>query len=240
MAKNLFAGFLIILILILAVSAQAHEEEAAGLISNLDPVAGILYAGSIIGVAVSISLVFGKRLEKSHKKILFLAIVVPVIFSTVYLAASTVYINTISESKGPVHWHADFEVWICGEKILLKGTEGFDNKVGSPVLHHHNEGKDLDGRYRIHVEGVLVKLEEASLRHFFEDTGNYLIQDSIGLFLNDGSQKRWFNGDVCGNTGKPGKLKVFVNEREIENFTEYVISPYTNVPPGDFIRIVFG
>ncbi len=237
--KEQFAAF-ILLSFLLPISAYAHEEtENAGLINNFSPIAGVLYASLIMSIVILISIFFRKKLNNRHKKTLFLAMVISIVFSTIYLAASTVYLNTISESKGPVHWHADFEVWICGQKVLLKEPEGLDNKVGSPVLHHHNEGKDLDGRYRIHVEGVLVKLSEASLRHFFEETGNYLIQDSIGLFLQDGSQKRWFNGDVCPNTDKKGTLKVFVNDKQIENFTEYVISPYSNVPPGDFIKIVF-
>lgn len=236
--KKQFLLFLA-LIFVLPLIVQAHEEmEATGITDSFSPITSILYTCAIITAAVLISIIFSGKLTSRHKKILFAAIIIPVIFSTVYVAATTVYLNMVSESGGPVHWHADFEIQICGQKVLLKEPEGFDNKVGTSVLHHHNEGTDLDGRYRMHVEGVLVKKSEASLSHFFEKTGNLLQNDSIELFLKDGSQKRRSNGDACPN-GNKGKLKVFVNEKEIQNFTDYVISPYSKVPPGDFIRIVF-
>ncbi len=226
--------------LLIASFAQAHgEEKAVSQTSSLNPVTPIFYSLIIIILISAISILLRNRLKNAHKKILFILILIPVLFSTVYLAGSTVYTNMISESGGPVHWHADYEIWICGEKVILKGPEGWDNKVGSPILHHHNEGADLDGRYRIHVEGVLVKKSEAGLSHFFEETGNLLQESSIGLSLHDGTQKKWSNGDVCPNTGKKGELKVFVNGKQLQNFTEYVISPYSNVPPGDFIKIVF-
>ena len=227
-------------LLLISGYVQAHEvAEHPASAGFLDPVNSIFYSIAIVVMICLVSMVFGSRLNNKHKKILFILILAPVLFSTIYLAGSTVYMNIVSETGGPVHWHADFEIWVCGQKVLLKGPEALDNKVGTATLHHHNEGKELDGRYRMHVEGVLAKLEEANLGHFFESTGNLLTQNSMGLFLMDGSQKRWSNGDICPNTGKPGKLKVLVNNRQIENFTEYVISPYTNVPPGDFIKIVF-
>ena len=230
----------VILLLLAPLAVQAHGEEETVAQSRFpDPVTTIFYSLIVIILVSLISILLRNKLKNKHKKILFALILIPVMFSTIYLAGSTVYTNLISETGGPVHWHADYEIWICGEKVLLKEPEGFDNKVGSATLHHHNEGKDLGGKYRIHVEGVLVKKQAADLSSFFEKTGNLLQKDSIGLFLHDGSQKRWFNGDTCSNTGKNATLKVFVNDGQIEDFTEYVISPYSNVPPGDFIRIVF-
>ena len=236
--RKIFSG--IVFLILLAPLARAHgDEEKIGQLSFLDPVTSMVYSLAVIFVLVFLSIVFRDKLTGKRKKILFGLILIPILFSTAYVAASTVYLNLVSETGGPAHWHAEFEVWICGQKILLKGPSLLDNKVGTATIHHHNEGIDLDGRYRIHVEGVLAKKEEANLSHFFEAIGDYLQKDSIGLFLKDGSQKRWNNGDVCPNTGKTGSLKVFVNGREIDNAPEYVISPYTNVPPGDFIKIVF-
>lgn len=220
--------------------AQAHEDEQKTGQLNFDPVTSMVYSLVFISFVVLLSVVLRKNLTGKKKKVLFVLVLIPILFSTAYSAASTVYLNLVSETKGPVHWHADFEIWLCGQKVLLKDPSFLDNKVGTPVIHHHNEGRDLNGTYRLHVEGVLANLREANLSHFFEAMGNYLQKESIGLFLEDGSQKRWNNGDICPNTSKQGKLKVFVNEKEIDNFPEYVISPYTNVPPGDFIKIIFG
>ena len=231
--------FALFVLLLLPGIAYAHGEEKSGELSFLEPVNSILITIVILAVVIIISLVFRNKLTSIHKKTLFLAVVISVLFSTIYLSASTVYINLISESGGPVHWHADFEFWVCGEKILLMEPHGLDNKVGSATLHHHNEGVELNGTYRMHVEGVLIKLDEANLEHFFEAIDNPITQDSISLLLHDGSQKKWTNGDSCPNTGKPGKLKVLVNEKEIEDFTDYIINPFSNVPPGDFIKIVF-
>jgi len=48
------------------------------------------------------------KLHKNLKKILFAAIVIPVVAATIFLAGSTIYLNSVSSSGGPVHWHADF------------------------------------------------------------------------------------------------------------------------------------
>ncbi len=237
------AVYLIVILslLILPLVSYAHGDavQEAGKISFLDPVDSILYSLAILVVAIVISLVFQNKLGKLQKKALFVVIVVPVLFSTVYIVASTVYINNISESDGPVHWHADIEIWACGEKVLLEEPEGFDNKVGSGTLHHHNEGKELNGTYRIHVEGVLIKLSEGNLEHYFDVIGGDFTETSFSVVNHHNEKKTWKNGDICENSGKAGELKVFVNDKEIDNAPEYIISPYSNVPPGDFIKIIF-
>ncbi len=231
----------LILLIVLPVIVHGHgdEVEDVGELSFADPVTSILYSIVILVVIVCVSFIFGKRLTNLHKKILFIIIVVSVLFSTAYVTASTVYINMISESGGPIHWHADIEIWACGEKVLLEEPEGFDNKVGTGTLHHHNEGKDLNGTYRIHVEGVLVKLSEGDLEHYFEAINGELTETSLSVINHHNEKKTWKNGDICKNTGKVGKLKILVNEKEIENGPTYIISPYSNVPPGDFIKVVF-
>jgi len=57
------------------------------------------------------------------------------------------------------------------------------------------------------------------------------------------------NGDTCSN-GEKGSLQGFLyktdeatktyHQEKIENFEDYVISPYGLVPPGDCIVIEFG
>src|SRR3989338_787679 len=76
----------------------------------------IFWTSLIVGALLLFSLV--KR-EKSEavKLFLFWGMVIPIIFTTVFLAAATVIKNQTSITKGPVHWHADYEIYICGQAV---------------------------------------------------------------------------------------------------------------------------
>ena len=65
--------------------------------------------------------------------------------STGILIGSTIYLNTNSDSGGPVHWHADIEFWACGNEIELRDPTGFSNKIGTGTLHEHDD-------HRIHLD----------------------------------------------------------------------------------------
>ena len=173
--------------------------------------------------------IFVKTLSDRVKKIVYFFIAVPIVIGTIYLAATTVYLNLVSETGGPVHWHADYEVWGCGEKYELADPSGFENRVGTPVLHEHNDN-------RIHVEGVLLKKAEASLGNYFDQVGGNLESDLLTIPTTKGLLT-WKNGDKCN--GQPGKWYVFVNGKLIADPENYIISPYTLVPPGDQIKLVF-
>jgi hypothetical protein len=117
---------------------------------------------ALLGIATQI--VNNKKLV-AIKKPLFIVIALTIITPTLLLAGSTVYINTISESKGPVHWHTDIEMWVCGQEIELRNPTGFlSNKIGTSTFHEHDDK-------RIHLEGVVVEKEyDASLEKFFDVT----------------------------------------------------------------------
>lgn len=228
--------FLIVLLFLVSFGF-AHEETLTPIDQiHTDPWAylgvpnpiSILLICSLISFVAILIAVFTK-LSDTQKHILFWIIVTPIAVSTLYLIASTVYMNLISESDGPVHWHADFEVWACGEKINLKDPSGLDNKIGTPVLHEHNDN-------RIHVEGVLIKLQEASLENFFHQVGGEF-DDSILTMPTNSGKFSMKNGDLCN--GKSGKWYVFVNGELINGASHYVLSPYPNIPPGDEIKFVF-
>ena len=200
----------------------------------------------VILILVIISIHYEKKLKK-YKKWLFLGIIIPVIITTLYLVASTVYLNLISETKGPVHWHADFEIWNCGKKINLIDPKGLSNRIGTSVLHEHNDD-------RIHVEGVVVNYTKVDLSSFFEVifSGGQLTKNELVVPTNDGVFAL-IDGDECN--GRAGKLQVFLyriinpeekksgfiyKQEKLENFENYVLSPYSTVPPGDCIIIEFG
>ncbi len=71
----------------------------------------LLVFGTIsLAVLAAISLK-AKKLTDESKKLLFVAIVFVAMIPTLVMAGSTVYINTTSSSGGPVHWHADIEIY---------------------------------------------------------------------------------------------------------------------------------
>lgn len=174
--------------------------------------------------------------NKSYKNLktpLFVAIAATIVLPSLLLVGSTVYINAISESKGPVHWHTDIEFWVCGQEIELRDPYAFlSNKIGTSTYHEHDDK-------RIHLEGVVIEKEfDASLEKFMEVTGGgitsgqLIIPTDPQLFENDtdgdiprGDEQvvrdlvaydkdgkpviSTKNGDSCGESG-PGEVQAFL------------------------------
>ena len=249
--------FAVFMLIMLASLTFAHEEvmhttpeEEFAHSFDENAMLASIYGFGLLLLITLLTIHFKKKLKEKHKKMIFSLIVIIVTIITLFLAIGTIYLNIISESGGPVHWHADFEISVCGEKQELPTsvrwcelTEkspfcGITNRVGTSVFHHHDD-------YRIHVEGVVVKYSDVNLGNFFRVIGGNLNEDSVSIPQNDGSVKTYVNGDVCPN-GEKGKVRVFVdkggNENYVENFEygDYLMSPYSTVPPGDNIKIVFG
>lgn len=240
----IYIELLLLILLIDGVLAHGDAEEDVGDYIRDLSINIIMIASGIIGILVIISIHYEKKLKK-YKKLLFIFIVIPIVLVTIFLAISTIYLNLISETKGPVHWHADFEVWNCGEKLGIIDPEGFTNRIGSSVFHEHNDN-------RIHVEGVVTDFSDVDLSSFFSVIGGKLSDDELIVNTNKG-EVAMKNGDVC-NYGS-GKLQVFVykmtnpdssrnsgfiyKQEKLENLEGYVLSPYENVPPGDCIVVEF-
>ena len=118
---------LFFVLIILSVIAYAHgdvgeeiDEEEIDFDSNLKSNSiNYILITSLIAVISIIAITFTKDKTDKLKWLFFLAIIIPIVLTTVYMASSTIYLNLISETKGPVHWHADYEIWNCGEKIKL-------------------------------------------------------------------------------------------------------------------------
>ena len=240
-------------------AAAAHEEENDGAASPAGTAdlaltlkhrafLGIAVLGTLALIIVLLAIKLDGDTGVHHaserlKWALFLGIVVPVLLATAYSAGTTIYLNTISESEGPVHWHADFEVWNCGEQLELEDPIGMSNRVGTALFHEHNDN-------RIHVEGVVVDTGDVSLHHFFETIGGEL---RGGMFRvpTHGGDVTAPDGKLCN--GQPGKVQVFVykvtnpdergswdvRQRKIQDVGDYVLAPYGQVPPGDCIIVEF-
>ena len=233
--------FLLFLLILLTPLAFAHEESSASIDKDLkeNSVLYLYLAGTISALFVVYAIYAEKKPHFTNKRkiFVFLGIIIPIILSTIYLIGTTLYVNSISESGGPVHWHADFEIYVCGNKIELKSPTGLSNKIGTEVLHHHGDN-------RIHVEGVLVKKGDADLHSFFEVIGGELTDNNIAIPAKSGLLT-YSNGDSCnGDTGKPQvfvyKTKgTTVTQEKLTNFEDYILSPEVNVPPADCIIIEF-
>jgi len=237
-----FLAVIVTLLFVLPLAAAGDENSFDDGVKLKARAMSVIMITSILVTALVILAIISKRKLHNHKRMLFLLMVIPIIAATLYTAGTTIYLNQISLTKGPVHWHADFEIWNCGEKVDLLDPSGLSNRFGTPVFHEHND-------FRIHVEGVVVKEEDVSLENFFKVVGGKLTKDSLVVPTNDG-EVYVRDGDLC--QGKPGTVQVFAYEitnpqeqgswiytqRKVEDYAPY-ISPYAHVPPGDCIIIEF-
>ncbi len=204
-----------------------------------------VFAGAVVLAVLVAASVLAKRKSKKARPLLshllFWSIVMVVVAVTAYIAWSTIYLNAVSKTAGPVHWHADFEVWRCGESepLQLVDPEGFSNRVGSAVLHEHGDN-------RMHIEGVVVDYTDVNIGSFFRSVGGDLHSGELILPTNKG-MAAMKDGDSCPDGA--GKLQVFVyrtvdgkmvqEKLGSSSYEDYVPSPYGNVPPGDCIIFEF-
>ncbi len=233
-------------ILIAAPLAFAQSTSSASVdYSKLDEIVSSLSVNAvIIGTVLlvlltAISLII-KRQGPGLKKLLFYSIILSTLLPTIFLAASTVYLNVSSSSGGPVHWHADFEFWNCGQELELKKPTGFSNKLGTATLHEHDDK-------RIHLEGVVVEERNASLGNFIKVIGGSISPTTLMLPTTSGNITMK-SGEICAN-GEPGEFQVFAyhvnddntySQRKISDPASFVIAPHSQVPPGDCIIMEFG
>ncbi len=245
-SANIAVLVLIIIVLIGIVYAHGAEEEEEVHVDTYDLSDSIMYVGiglAIIAVFTVLSIII-KQKSPNVKLWLFLGIAAPTAIITSYLIGATITLNLVAETQGPVHWHADFEVWNCDERVELKEPGGLSNRLGTPIFHSHGDD-------RIHIEGVVASIRSVALHSFFTAIGGVLENDSIALPTGEGLLTV-NNGDLCD--GKQGKLQVFAyriknphnpknwvyEQHKLEDFREYIIAPYSNIPPGDCIIIEFG
>lgn len=231
------------------ITVLAHEGEE--IIEKAAPTLGEVIRGNslkfslIALVAILlislVALIIKKPQEKISgaflriKYLFFGLIVIIVLANTFYLVGSTIYLNQVSATKGPVHWHADYEVWQCGEELELEDPKGLSNKVGSETVHEHNDK-------RMHFEGVMEDLRHASLGHFFKEVGGSLDKEHFTFSTHDGLTTME-KGQKCGS--ESAELQVFIystddktfSQQKLEDPADYIISPESQVPPGDCIII---
>lgn len=212
---------------ILAIPSVSAHRSADAL---PDPLLPLTIAALLAATVLAYSVLRGsEKLSAGEKRACFWLVALPILLASLYLVTHTLYDTTTSETKGPVHWHADYEVWVCNEKLDLVNPKFPKNKIGSPLLHEHNDE-------RIHIEGTVKALETISLGRYFGVIGGALSNDTLSYPTVSGV-KTVSNGDTCA--GNKGTLKVYVNGKRITSPESYLIYPSPLVPPGDCIIIQF-
>lgn len=139
----------------------------------------VAIAAATLFFCTIVAMLFSGKFPKL-KLPLFVMMVIAMLGSTVTLIGSTIYLNVKSDSGGPIHWHADFEVWACGNELELRDPTGFlSNKIGTATLHEHND-------HRIHLEGVAVEEKvDASLGKFMHVIGGAVTDTALVAPLNE-------------------------------------------------------
>jgi hypothetical protein len=204
-----------------------------------DPLTVLIVAAITAGVFLFLALL-SRSSRDTVKGIFFLGIAVPVILATLYLLGSTISLNRRSLTGGPVHWHADLRIFHCGTELDIVDPEGLLNRVGTPLLHEH-------GDKRIHVEGRVMREEDATLPMFFKVIGGSLTKNSMAVPRADNGLLLAADGQTCPD-GQPGRLQVFVHsvengavvQRKLVDPAAYRFAPHSDVPPGDCVIVEFG
>lgn len=200
-----------------------------------------VYAAAIsLGLLILIAIAI-RHPSESAKRILFWSITGIITLTTVALVGMTIYLNQSSVSKGPVHWHADFQIWACGNQIDIEDPEGLSSTIGTPTLHEHNEG-------RIHVEGVVVDYADVNLGAFFRVIGGSLTSKSITVPTNEGNKTFTNNGPECSASHRE-VLQTFIyqvdeakktfSQSKIDDPQNFQFTQVSQVPPGDCVIFEF-
>jgi len=108
-----------------------------------------------------------------------------------------------------VHWHGLVDISICGQHKDLPRSKGGSqvhgkSYVGVPLMHTHDDNT-------LHIEGLIQKKEDIVLGLFFDVIEVPFDKDRIMDVK---------NGDLCD--GKPGVLKMYVNDQPRTDFRDYV------------------
>lgn len=236
---------ILFLFLFFTASSPTFAASVAGEVKTLDTLLSELSTKAVILTGLWIGavflLIYLTKNREEIKKYFFLAIALPTILTSTFLIGSTVYLNTVSATKGPVHWHADFEIYYCGTPVDLKNPTALSNRIGTPTFHEHNDN-------RLHVEGVVLNKEDVSFGRFVELIGGKINSNSITLPTEQG-ELIMVDGEECPD-GRLAEVNAFLYSvqgnnlgrarfADITALSRYVLKSSSAVPPGDCIIIEF-
>lgn len=100
----------------------------------------------------------------------------------------------------PVHWHASYQISVCGENRVPRG---------GPMLAHTH------GETQFHLEGVRRNKEQATLDWVLDSLGTDFTEESI------------YGKTSCN--GEPANLTVKANGERLKNPEDYIIRDRDNI-----------
>jgi len=163
------------------------------------------------------------ELKQTRKNYLWMALTLLILIAFAVLIGYFMKHRPQTYSNGEVHWHALIDITICGEhKDLPRGIPQANGEVmlGNELLHTHDDNV-------LHIEGQIRKKEDIALGKFFDIIKVPFDKDKI-------MDKK--NGDLCD--GKPGTLKMYVNDLPRTDFRDYI--PFATArPEKQVIKLVF-
>lgn len=159
----------------------------------------------------------GVARKRQTKNILTYAIIILLIGGLGYLVYYLSSNKVQPYTSGSVHWHATVDIEVCGQRQDLPRIAPGEGHRGLPLLHTHDDNT-------IHIEGQVFKKEDISLGRFMSAVGAPFFNTTI---------MDMHNGDVCENTGKPGTVKLIINDAPNDQWRDFVPKD------GDAIKIIF-
>lgn len=143
--------------------------------------AATVVVGVLLLVLLAVATYYLRRQKKAvvtaTNKPLFFGFLATIALVTVLLGGARLFINSQSFAGGPVHWQAGIEFWACGNELELRDPPGTVNYLGRPTLYERNDKT-------LHVEGVPVTPQDASLGSFMQAIGGELSSDALTVPLN--------------------------------------------------------
>ena len=236
---------LVFLLLLNFVFAHGDETEDVKVDNSFfeDFLPAYIITAVFIFSAVPFLLLYFSKKKISKQHIYFWIIIYFVSVITLIIIFDTINLTLKSETKGPVHWHADYQIWNCGERLDIMEPEKLTNRIGTRLVHEHGDN-------RIHVEGIIKDIHNADLHNFFNVLGGELTETSFSMPSNEGIVTA-NDGGLCN--GESAEVQIFAYIVEDANLKQkpgflveqlkvnenYILSPYQDVPPGDCIIIEF-
>ncbi len=205
------------------------------------------------------------RGQPSFKKPLFTLMVVTVVITTLIMSCATLLVNFNSPTAGPVRWASDFEVWVCGNQLKLRGSNSLlTSRVGTPTLYMQPAGS-------IHFNGTPTTLpNDASLGAFMEAVDGEITDTALSVPLNNdngfvgtpnapdqvqpyiqtnarGPYASVHSGNTCGDEKaavqafayRPNNDGKTYTQTKIAHPHDYELSHTAQAPPGDCIIMEF-
>ena len=122
------------------------------------------------------------------------------------------FVNSLKDVSNPVtdtevHWHAPISYEACGKSLNLSDSGNHD------IIHGHDDNL-------VHVEGLVLNESDITLANFFKNAGLSITSENL---------EDYKNGDICENTGEPGKISFVVDGQTFTDPSQIIIKDKQNI-----------